>query len=123
MPHGASPQSLLHAFPEIFIQLSGKNHFRCGEETFMLNEGEICIMPADVPHQETAKGNSFANIVIVHSTDRFVVPASHAWYERPGAIPIKKCHTGKARQLSDMQTGTAEAFTRNSPAAPHLLQA
>ena len=42
-----------HAHPELFIQLSGCNHFRCPTHAFDLLAGQMAIMPAGVPHAET----------------------------------------------------------------------
>jgi AraC-like DNA-binding protein len=56
-----------HYRPEIFLQLQGRTDFRFPRETFSLDAGELCIIPASVPHGETvypgAAGQPFRNMV------------------------------------------------------------
>ncbi len=42
-----------HYRPELFLQIHGRTEFRCPRERFELGPGEICIMPAGVPHAES----------------------------------------------------------------------
>ncbi|MDZ8118464.1 helix-turn-helix transcriptional regulator [Pontiella agarivorans] len=80
-------------------------------------------MPAGIPHEERGESDSFANIVIAHDTDRFIVLGCHCWYDRPGAIPIKSCASNKAKYLSDLLAETADSFNHGSLVAPHLYRA
>ncbi len=41
-----------HATPEVFLQQEGATVFTMPEEQFVLREGEICLMPQGVPHEE-----------------------------------------------------------------------
>jgi AraC-like DNA-binding protein len=41
-----------HYRPEIFLQIHGHTEFKFPREHFQLNPGEICIVPAGVPHGE-----------------------------------------------------------------------
>lgn len=47
------PRAFFHATPEIFIQTGGATDFECPGEIFRLRAGEVCVMPAGVPHIET----------------------------------------------------------------------
>jgi AraC-like DNA-binding protein/mannose-6-phosphate isomerase-like protein (cupin superfamily) len=55
-----------HYRPEIFLQIHGRTEFRCPREHFDLRPGEICIIPAGVPHAESVFGDvdrPFRNLV------------------------------------------------------------
>jgi AraC-like DNA-binding protein len=55
-----------HYRPEIFLQLQGRTEFRFPREHFEVGPGEICIVPAGVPHSEIVHPDSdapFRNLV------------------------------------------------------------
>ncbi|HVU17439.1 MAG TPA: AraC family transcriptional regulator [Candidatus Didemnitutus sp.] len=55
-----------HYRPEIFLQLQGRTDFRFPRENFSLQPGELCVIPASVPHGETVypgEGQPFRNMV------------------------------------------------------------
>ncbi|MBI3885368.1 MAG: AraC family transcriptional regulator [Opitutae bacterium] len=55
-----------HYRPEIFLQLHGRTDFRFPRETFELHPGELCVIPAGVPHGEVIypeKDQPFRNLV------------------------------------------------------------
>ncbi|WP_404424863.1 helix-turn-helix domain-containing protein [Nibricoccus sp. IMCC34717] len=55
-----------HFKPELFIQLQGRTRFQFLRENFDLCPGEVCIMPAGVPHGEKVCGDDsgpFRNLV------------------------------------------------------------
>ncbi|MDQ8202905.1 AraC family transcriptional regulator [Pelagicoccus sp. SDUM812003] len=61
------PGMHFHFKPEIFIQISGFTEFSVPGEVLTVRPGDVCIMPAGVPHQETIysqKGASFRNLVV-----------------------------------------------------------
>lgn len=51
--HRRRPGSHFHANPEFFLQTGGATDFACPGSRFRLNTGDVCIMPAGVPHAET----------------------------------------------------------------------
>lgn len=55
-----------HFKPEVFVQISGWTEFSVPSETVTVSPGELCIMPAGVPHKETiySKKDPFRNLVI-----------------------------------------------------------
>ncbi|EDY81111.1 transcriptional regulator, AraC family protein [Verrucomicrobiia bacterium DG1235] len=55
-----------HFKPEIFVQISGWTKFKVPSETVTVSPGEVCIMPAGVPHQEMISSDkeAFRNLVI-----------------------------------------------------------
>lgn len=55
-----------HYRPEIFFQIAARTQFRFPREHFDLGPGEMCIVPAGVPHGElvrTEPGEPFRNLV------------------------------------------------------------
>lgn len=55
-----------HYRPEIFLQLQGRTDFRFPRESFELGPGELCVIPAGVPHGEAVypdKDRPFRNLV------------------------------------------------------------
>lgn len=48
------PGMHFHPHPELFIQLSGRRRFTCPLETFEISEGDVCLLPAQLPHRENA---------------------------------------------------------------------
>lgn len=122
-PYKPNKHSLYHAFPEIFFQLTGRNHFTCDATSFTLRAGEICIMPAGVPHEEKGGSDPFSSFVIMHDVTRIRLLALQCDAgQSPLAVPIKICLDEQSR-LAGLLTETAEAFIRNSATAPHLLRA
>ena len=71
IPHEARPVHDLrgmhyHYRPEIFLQIHGRTDFRFPREHFEVNPGEICIVPAGVPHGEVVHADidrPFRNLV------------------------------------------------------------
>jgi AraC-like DNA-binding protein len=55
-----------HLSPELFVQLSGASIFQFPHERFWLYPASVCIVPAGVPHRETAKRyrGPFYNMVV-----------------------------------------------------------
>lgn len=72
IPHDAKPVHDLrgmhyHYRPEIFLQIYGRTDFRFPREHFSVNPGEICIVPAGVPHGEIVHQDidrPFRNLVV-----------------------------------------------------------
>jgi AraC-like DNA-binding protein len=55
-----------HYRPEVFLQLQGRTDFSFPRESFTLQPGELCIIPAGVPHGETVypdEARPFRNLV------------------------------------------------------------
>ena len=51
--HRRRAGSHFHAIPELFFQTGGATDFDCPSGKFRLRTGEVCVMPAGVPHAET----------------------------------------------------------------------
>lgn len=124
-PYELSPNDCYHAFPEILFQLSGSNQFTCGHNSFLLKAGEICIMPAGVPHTEKGKGTDFSGFVIAHDARRVGIYGSACNDGGvPWPIPIDKViPLSDGTKLAGILNEAALQFSHHSDAAPYLLRA
>lgn len=79
-----------HAHPEIFIQLSGCNHFECPNASFDLNAYSIAVVPAGVPHGETfipdKTNGEFLCLVIMPSHGRTGILSAYTAHDQPRQI-------------------------------------
>lgn len=56
-----------HFKPEVFLQLQGHTNFTFPRETMRVNAGDLCVVPAGLPHKEEVSGSrdaEFRNLVI-----------------------------------------------------------
>jgi len=51
--HRRRPGAHFHSTPEFFVQTGGATDFDCPSGKFRLSKGEVCVIPAGVPHAET----------------------------------------------------------------------
>lgn len=51
--HRRRPESHFHATPEFFFQAGGACDFECPSGNFRVRTGDVCVIPAGVPHAET----------------------------------------------------------------------
>jgi AraC-like DNA-binding protein len=51
--HTRRHASHFHTTPEFFLQTGGATDFECPSRLFRLQTGDICVIPAGVPHAET----------------------------------------------------------------------
>ncbi len=49
------PGMPFHATPEVFLQETGQKVFRFPSEKFVVRPGDVCIVPAGMPHHEVAR--------------------------------------------------------------------
>jgi AraC-like DNA-binding protein/mannose-6-phosphate isomerase-like protein (cupin superfamily) len=82
------PQMAYHFKPELFIQLSGETEFFFPDQRFVLEAGEICVMPKGVPHGEIARAEGsrpFENVVVCFYNETVAIHVAH---ESPPGRPI-----------------------------------
>ncbi|MGJ8640275.1 MAG: helix-turn-helix domain-containing protein [Opitutaceae bacterium] len=116
--------SLHHALPEIFFQLSGINRFYCEEQMIDLKPSELCIIPAGVPHREVGIGDDFSAFVLVHDLNRVIVHAMECEHGmRPWGYPVFSFTIDRGKALASILSETANAYARKSTAAENLLRA
>ncbi|MBK1876873.1 AraC family transcriptional regulator [Pelagicoccus mobilis] len=90
-----------HPTPEVFLQQSGTNKFRCPDSAFDLQAGEAAIIHAGLPHGESGYADSngpFHNIVICFGQSHLNVLESEC---RDGDSP-------EVRSGDTYQTASAE---------------
>ena len=51
--HTRRHSSHFHTTPEFFLQTGGATDFECPSGSFRLQTGDVCVIPAGVPHAET----------------------------------------------------------------------
>ena len=79
-----------HYRPEIFLQLHGSTEFTFPREKFSLGEGEMCVIPAGVPHGEVVHPGShrpFRNLVAGFYNNTLSLHFAHE--ARPGKPDIE----------------------------------
>lgn len=102
-----------HELPEMFIQVSGSSLFMMPEEDFTLQAGEICIMPAGLPHGERtrSKGEPFHNLVFMFRKPFFMY---HLAREGQGRQPVGWVQDGivcpNLNRLTDLMEAMTEVF-------------
>ncbi len=63
-----------HMKPELFLQVSGSTTFTFPEEKVRVGPGELCLVPAGLPHSESARaqGGPFCNLVFAYHREEVV---------------------------------------------------
>lgn len=84
------PLMHFHQHAELFIQLEGKRRFNCPFETFTLAQGDLCLIPPQLPHAEIGFHQSakepFCGIVLWAEADAISIHRSIV--RTSGAAPI-----------------------------------
>jgi len=72
--HRASPGAPFHPTPEFFYQTGGATDFECRSGNFRLRTGDLCIVPAGVPHGETPIDlrTRYQVVVLMRDEDGFI---------------------------------------------------
>lgn len=115
-----------HYRPEIFLQLRGRTDFKFPRESFSLNAGELCVIPAGVPHGETVYPEAqhpFRNLVVGFYNNTLSL---HFAYEAaPGRPDIEAIEFFDAPDL-DVYLTLAKSITQThfaqSPARDAVLK-
>ncbi len=84
--HRRRPGAHFHATPEFFLQTGGATDFECPGGSFRLRPGDVCVVPAGVPHAETPidLGAPYGVIVVMQQTDDCVLV--RGWSDRARRI-------------------------------------
>ena len=80
-PHGGPPLHVHHIQEETIHVLKGRFKVRCGDETFVLEEGGFAYLPAKIPHAFLNLTGEQAEIIVV-----YVPGGGHKFYEELGPI-------------------------------------
>ncbi|HRJ74321.1 MAG TPA: AraC family transcriptional regulator [Terrimicrobiaceae bacterium] len=78
------PRAFFHPAPELFLQTGGATDFECPGGSFRLGTGEMCVMPAGVPHAETPVDlqTPYAILVCMQTRDGLLFHRAHATAKR-----------------------------------------
>ena len=114
--HRRRPGAHFHPTPEFFLQAGGASDFECPSGSFRLKTGDICLMPAGVPHAEKALNlkTPYRIVVLMRESDGFIALQGAA----DPAGRIGSCHVhgfargGMAFQCLDQAAG-AHAIRRS----------
>ncbi|PTX91005.1 AraC family transcriptional regulator [Opitutus sp. ER46] len=123
IPHEARPVHDLkgmhyHYRPEIFLQIHGQTNFRFPREQFEVGPGEMCVVPAGVPHGETVQretAHPFRNLVVGFYNNTISLHFAHE--ASPGRPDIQAIEFFDAPNLDVFLTLT------NSLVHAHVMQA
>lgn len=101
-----APQMKYHMTPEVFFQLENSTIFTFPNEEFILNPGQICIVPPNVPHLEIIKktDSPFLNIVLSFQTSTFSLHSAIERANNPRKIRIKDAIFFKTGYLQTLES-------------------
>jgi AraC-like DNA-binding protein len=127
--HRRRPGSHFHPTPEFFLQTGGATDFVCPGGSFRLKTGQICIVPAGVPHAETPidRRTPYSVLVVMQDRDGCIIIRGFADRERRisshGMTPylggghafrcleqVSLHHTIQRSLRGDYVTGLVDAF-------------
>lgn len=101
----------VHDCPEIFLQISGENHFTFPDHRQVLGPGDCLYMPAGVPHSEQVQktgGEEFRLLVLTLPTDRcsFIHAKGSAQVPFPVIDQVFTTPNPHSRALQDLLSAT-----------------
>ena len=67
-PRGHDPQQP-HTRDELYVVISGRGMFRCGERSFAFEPGDLLFVPAGIPHRFEGFGDDFATWVVFYGPE------------------------------------------------------
>ena len=68
---GVGPKLHRHPYAEVFIVEAGQATFRIGDQTVLVEEGQIVISPPGEAHGFTNTGSGELKLVAIHGASRF----------------------------------------------------
>lgn len=115
-----------HFKPEVFLQMQGRTEFRFPRETIELRPGDLCIVPAGVPHGESVHSEPdrpFRNLVAGFYSNTLSL---HLAYEvaphKPDIEVIEFFDLPDANEVALLTRGVVNAYRRQAPARDHVLR-
>ena len=96
-PHGGPPLHVHHIQEETIQILKGRFKVRCGDETFVLEEGGFAYLPAKLPHAFLNITGDPAEILVV-----YVPGGGHKFYEELG--PASRAANPDRKAIADIFT-------------------
>lgn len=115
-----------HFKPEIFLQLHGRTVFRFPRGTFELLPGEICVMPARVPHGEVVYDDAngpFRNLVAGFYSNTLSLHFAHeASPRRPDIESIEFFDAPNLEAFITLANSLVQAFHTHAPARDYVVK-
>lgn len=113
------PQMHYHFNAEVFVQQEGITKFGFPRESMVLRPGEMCVIPAGVPHKEriTPTNGTFRNMVIAFYHDTISVHfAFEASPGRPDIEVIEFFFAPDIKRITDLVDLMVQVAQSGSPA-------
>jgi AraC-like DNA-binding protein len=115
-----------HFKPEVFLQMQGYTEFRLPQEKFELRPGDLCVLPAGLPHCELVysdEGRPFRNLVAgFYSNTLSLHLAREVAPRKPGIEAIEFFDLPNADEVEGLALGVIAAYRRQAPARDHVLR-
>ena len=115
-----------HYRPEVFLQLEGRTDFRFPRENFELGPGEMCVIPAGVPHGEVVhpgKDRPFRNLVAGFYNNTLSLHFAHeALPHRPDIETIEFFDAPQLDVFLTLASSITHTFSSQGPARDAVLK-
>jgi AraC-like DNA-binding protein/mannose-6-phosphate isomerase-like protein (cupin superfamily) len=115
-----------HYRPEIFIGLQGWTDFTFPKEGFRVGPGEVCLIPAGVPHGETVHagpGHPFRNLVVGFYNNTVSIHFAHeAKPRKPDIVVIEFFDAPNLDVLLSLSHALVHAYAMQAPAREAVVK-
>jgi len=115
-----------HFKPEVFLQIRGITVFRFPKETIELRAGDLCILPAGLPHSEAVyagEDGAFRNLVAGFYSHTFSLHLAHEVApQKPDIDVIEFFDLPNADEVEGFTQSVIAAHRRQAPAREHILR-
>jgi AraC-like DNA-binding protein len=114
-----------HFKPEVFLQLAGRTEFEFPREKLVVDEGDLCVLPAGLPHRETVYPGAkrpFRNLVAgFYSNTLSLHLASEVSPRKPDIEAIEFFDLPNADEVEGLTRITVSVFRQQACARDHVL--
>jgi AraC-like DNA-binding protein len=115
-----------HFMPEVFLQMHGRTEFHFPKEKIELPPGDLCVIPAGLPHKELVypgEDRSFRNLVAGFYSHTLSLHFAHEVTPRkPEIEAIEFFDLPDFGELEQLTKSLISAFRRQAPARGHVLR-
>lgn len=115
-----------HFKPEVFLQIHGRTEFRFPKETMELRPGDLCFVPAGLPHKEAVfpgADKPFRNLVAGFYSHTLSLHLAHEVSPgKPDIEAIEFFDLPNADEVEGLTRSVITAHRRHAPARDHVLR-
>lgn len=107
----------LHLLPELFLQVSGVNHFSYPHEEMDVGPGDICLVPRCMPHGESSRhyhGPFFMIVVMPGREQLSVLFSDDNGKGHPHTFAVESFHTDHISTVIQQMDQIVELFHHKS---------